>query len=353
MKEKLTIGLCFLLAFLLLPLLAFTGPSRPAVLPEDQAESASPSSLAGTASSSSASENTGAGEEAGEDSFRILDTGSGQVLEIGRMDFLRGAAAAEMPMSFETEALAAQMAASYTYYGRLRQKARQSPDPDLKGADFSADVQNWEKYTTPEQMKERWGDNFDEYYAKLTEAAEKAAGYALTYDGEWIDATYYAISAGVTENSRDIWGGNLPYLTAVASPGDTLAAGYRTKAEFSSEELKEALLSSFSELSFSDSPASWIGETVRSDSGSVLTISVCGTELPGGKFRSALGLRSQNFTVSFQEDSFVFTVLGYGHGVGMSQTGAQYMAKQGATFQEILYWYYPGAQLTAVDEKKA
>ena len=100
------------------------------------------------------------------------------------MDFLKGSAAAEMPLSFEIDALAAQAVAAYTYYGRIRDKNRADPDENLKGADFSADVSKWEKYATKEQMQERWGDNFDAYYEKLTQAAEKANGYVLTYEGE-------------------------------------------------------------------------------------------------------------------------------------------------------------------------
>ncbi len=339
MKEKCILGISFFLALLLLPLLALSVPRQPSLSSSESSSRDEP------ASSQESSAPAGEGTE---DVFRILDTSTDTVLEVNRMDFLRGAAAAEMPLSFETQALCAQMVASYTYYGRLRENARKNPDPALKGADFSANIQNWEKYTTKEQMEERWGDQFSEYFEKLTQAAEEVQGLALTYEGEWIDATYYAISAGTTENAKDIWGGDLPYLTAVASPGDALAPGYRTTEVFSSQELQEALSASFSDLSFSQSPEEWLGDMTRSASGSVLSAEVCGQTLPGEQLRWALGLRSQNFTVRFQEDSFTFTVLGYGHGVGMSQTGAQQMAKQGASFREILSWYYPGTRLSPV-----
>lgn len=370
MKEKVALGLVFLLLMTLLPTLAFCGASSP------QAQEPAPSASSvdftsqNAGSEASGSDKTNSSSPAGTDNgksepetssnlpsdtasgssdiFKILDTSTGNILEVPRMDFLKGSAAAEMPLSFEIDALAAQAVAAYTYYGRIRDKNRADPDENLKGADFSADVSKWEKYATKEQMQERWGDNFDAYYEKLTQAAEKANGYVLTYEGELIDATYYAISAGVTESSKDIWGGDLPYLTQVASPGDELAAGFLTTETFSSDDLKKALSAAFPELSFPDSPRDWFGKLTRSSSGSVTKAVVCGKELEGGKLRSALGLRSQNFTVSQKDDTFTFSVKGYGHGVGMSQTGAQYMAKQGSDFKEILSWYYPGAKLAKI-----
>ena len=360
MKEKIVLFLTFVFLMALLPVLAFCGGAS-----GQSASSASTSFAAQSEETQKNEQHTSQTEktptskteekpisnseqltsEGSDDIFRILDTSSGNILEVSRMDFLRGAAAAEMPLSFETEALAAQAVASYTYYGRLREKNRAEPDDSLKGADFSADISKWEKYATKEQMQERWGENFDAYYEKLTQAAEKANGYVLTYNGELIDATYYAISAGVTESSKDIWGGDLPYLTQVASPGDELAAGFLTTERFTAEDLKNALSASFPDLSFPESPEDWFGKLTRSSSGSVTKAVVCGKEVDGGELRSALGLRSQNFTLSQKDETFTFSVKGYGHGVGMSQTGAQYMAKQGSDFKEILSWYYPGAKL--------
>lgn len=368
MKEKIALCLAFLLLTALLPALAFCGASsetKPSSASssasqesgqKDEASAASEAESSKRQESSKSEKGNASGPSgqpsetaAGKDDiFKILDTSTDSILEVSRMDFLRGAAAAEMPLSFETEALAAQAVAAYTYYGRLREKNRDKPDENLKGADFSADISKWEKYATKEQMQERWGDNFDAYYEKLTQAAEKADGYVLTYEGELIDATYYAISAGVTESSKDIWGGELPYLTQVASPGDELAAGFLTTETFSSEDLKKALSASFPSLSFPESPGDWFGKLTRSSSGSVTKAEVCGQELEGGELRSALGLRSQNFTVSQKDGSFTFSVKGYGHGVGMSQTGAQYMAKQGSDFKAILSWYYPGAKLAKI-----
>ena len=282
------------------------------------------------------------------DDFAILDTSTGNVIHVSRLEFLRGGAAAEIPPSYELEAIKAQAAAAYTYYARLREQQEQSPDPALKGADFSANLSIGEKYVTPELMKSRYGDRYEEYYAKLDEAAHAVNGLVLRSGGELIDAVFYAISAGVTESSADIWGGERSYLVPVASPGDCYAAGYRTSAVFSAEELKTALLSVDASLAFGDDPAAWLTDLQRTGSGSVLSLNVGGVSMDGGKFRSALGLRSQNFTFTFADNSFTFTVCGYGHGVGMSQVGAQYMAEQGASWEDILHWYYPGISIEAL-----
>ncbi len=324
---------CILAALMfLIPLFAMGGGGAPAEGEEPPPQSLAPQPAA---------------EDVPAD-FRILDTSTGQVAEVSRLDFLRGAAAAEVSPAWEPEALKAQAAAAYTYYARLREQQRADPDPALKGADFEADLSIGEKYVTPELMQTRYGSRYEEYLEKLTQAAQAVSGLVLKSGGQLIDATFYAISSGVTESSADIWGGERSYLVPVASPGDMYAAGYQTTAVFSQEELKQALLQKDGSLSFSGDASGWITDLARTDSGSVTSLLVCGKEMSGDVFRSALGLRSQNFAVSQGEGAFTFTVKGYGHGVGMSQVGAQYMARQGASWQEILLWYYPGASIEAL-----
>ena len=281
------------------------------------------------------------------DSFKILDKQSGEVLTVGGKDFVCGAVAAEMSPNAGQEALKAQAVASYTYYGRLREKARKSADSSLKGADFEADTKNWQLYVTEDGMREKWGDNFDAYRKKIASAADAVYGQTLTCGGELIDATYYAISSGNTESSEDIWGGVRSYLVPVASPGDVFAGGYKTSASFSQDEFSSRILKVSPSSSFSGEASSWVGKIERTKSGSVKSIAIGGQDVAGSLVRSALGLRSSDFTVDFKDGAFLFTVKGYGHGVGMSQAGAQYMAKQGAGYKEILSWYYPTAELTA------
>lgn len=275
------------------------------------------------------------------DSFRILDESTQQVLNVSDADFLYGAIVTEMGPASEPEALKAQAVAAYTYYSRLRKQA-QEKNAD---SDFTADPQNWKVYVTIEQMQQRWGDQFQGYYDKLTSVVSDVAGKVLESDGELIDATYYAISSGKTESSEDVWGGKLDYLVPVASPGDMLANGYQTTVTLSAEEFKNAVLKVLPKADFSGDPYTWVGNAQRTNSGTVETIAIGGKEMKGDAARSAFGLRSANFTVSYLDGVFSFLVKGYGHGVGMSQTGAQFMAEHGATYEEILAWYYPNTTL--------
>ena len=278
-------------------------------------------------------------------SFRILDTGTKRVVTVEDREFVRGSVAAEMSPLAQTEALRAQAVACYTYYGRLREASRKKPDSSLNGADFSADLQNGQGYATEEVRKKRWGGRYDEYAKELSGAVDSVSGQVLRSGGELIDATFYAISSGNTENSADVWGGTRPYLVSVASPGDRFAGGYQTTVVLTQEKMKERILAAAPGADLSGDPTKWVGSAVRTPAGSVKTVTLGGKSVTGGQARSAFGLRSSDFSVGFSGGNFTFTVRGYGHNVGMSQAGAQYMAKEGADYQQILSWYYPNTTL--------
>lgn len=273
--------------------------------------------------------------------FKLLDKSSGNVLEVDDKEFLYGAVVCEMLPSFEIEALKAQAVAAYTYFCRERNAIRKNPREELKGADFEVDIDNWKYYTTKEKMISRWGDNFETYYDKITKAVDSVAGEIIkAEDGEPILAAYHAISSGNTERSADVFGGDVYYLDAVASPGDLFAPNYQTKVEMSIDEFKNTLISNWQDIELGDDPSQWVGGIERTKSGMVKNVSIGNKVLTGSEIRSAFSLRSADFEISISEDKFIFTVKGYGHGVGMSQYGAEYMAKQGASYSEILNWYY-------------
>lgn len=279
--------------------------------------------------------------------FKILDASSGKVLEVDDRSFLYGAIASELSPSAPAEALKAQGVAAYTYYSRLREQQRLKPNSALNGADFSADTQNWQIYVSKEQMQSRWGTEFESNYKKLTQAADAVYGQVLKSGGELIDATYFAISAGQTEASVDIWGGQRTYLVSVASPGDVFAGGFQTTVALTADQFKAAALKAALKANLSGDPSTWVGEIKRTAAGSVTSMTVGGASITGNGARTAFGLRSANFTVSYANGSFLFLVKGYGHGVGMSQAGAEYMANQGSDYRQILAWYYPNTTLAA------
>lgn len=281
----------------------------------------------------------------GEAFFQILDQTTGQVVEVPVRDYVRGAVAAEMPVEFHLEALKAQAVAAHTYALHHHMVQQTSPDPLLEGADFEADPSNFKVYITEAQAKDFYGEQADFYWAKICEAADSVLDYVVTYEEEPIVAAYHAISAGQTEDASNVWIGSAPYLQPTESEGDLLAPDYQTQYTISADELQTELMHAYPELVLSEDPAGWFGGEERSESGYVTDIEIGDQIIHGKELREILGLRSHHFTVSYQNGIFLFDVYGYGHGVGLSQYGADFLARQGYTFEQILNKYYTDAAI--------
>lgn len=277
--------------------------------------------------------------------FRLLDRSTGKIMELSEEEYVLGALAAEMPPTFHPEALKAQAVAAYTYALRCRDDQAENPDPELLGADLSVNPSGWEGYVTEQQARERFGENFELYWGRIRDAAEEAGNLVLLYDGEPIAAAYHAISAGSTEGAENVWSRALDYLVPVESPGDLLAPDYETVVTFSTEQTENILKAAYPGIILPGDRRDWIRVVSRSQSGYVLTADAGDIQVSGQDLRTLFGLRSSCFTVSYTLDTFTFTVKGYGHGVGLSQYGADYMARQGSSFREILAHYYSGAEL--------
>ena len=285
-----------------------------------------------------------AGEPAGApDSVAVLQAASGNVVEMDTADYLVGCVAAEMAAQSEPEALKAQAVAAYTNVRRLQAG---EDDPALLGADISDDPARHQGYLDENARREKWGANFDVYEEKLRAAVEAVFGQALTYDGAYITAAYCALCPGRTESAETVWGADVPYLQSVTSPGDRLSPDFTSSTALTADEVREKL-SAQSGITLPDDPAAWITGLTLSENGTgvVASVTVGGKAMTGQQFRTLLGLRSPAFTVSFADGRFTFTCTGNGHGVGMSQYGADYMARQGADYREILSHYYPGTTL--------
>ncbi len=278
--------------------------------------------------------------------FKVLDKSGNKVVSLTLKDFTLGAVATEMPITFEPEALKAQAVAAYTYFSSLKEKHSQNPNPNLKDADFEIDSANWQYYVSKEQMRERWGENFDFYYEKLSQAVEPVLGQSLKQNGHYIEALYHSISSGNTEDIVDVFGGNCSYLRSVPSPGDLLAPGYLSSKEISLEELKSTAKNKWPGISFDENPQDLIKIIKKTDSSMVLEAKIGEKSVTGREIRDLFSLRSANFDVNIHNEKVEFLVRGYGHGVGMSQYGAQNMAKQGADYKQILAWYYPETELS-------
>ncbi len=260
----------------------------------------------------------------------------GDVIEYTVNDYIFGVVAAEMPALYEEEALKAQTVAAYTF-ACYKKETDKNQDYDI-----SAEAETAQCFITRQEAATRWGEKAQEYTSKLDSCISSVLGETLTYENKIIFAAYHAISPGVTNSCLDVWGKDLPYLQSVNSSDDCLADNYLTEVTFTTDEIAEKL------KSFNDAagePQDYFTDLNKSNNGYVKTLKYCGKEITGSEIRSALNLRSCNFEITFSDNLFKFTVKGYGHGVGMSQTGANAMAKKGYNYQEILLYYYPQTKL--------
>lgn len=279
------------------------------------------------------------------DNFIILHTASGQTSELTAEEYVTGAVLAEMPASFHTEALKAQAVACYTYADRIRSKELISPTPELKGAYISDDYEKYQAFFDENAARNFYKDGYDEAYSRVNSAVKAVLGEKIEYNGEPVIAAFHAFSSGKTESALNIWGKEIEYLVPVDSISDKDVADYEQTAEFTPKEVS-ARLSVLYGCEFDENkPETWFSSPERSSSGTVLSISAGSSELTGMQVREALSLRSAVFDVVFDGEKFVFTTKGYGHGVGMSQRGAEAMAQNGAVYSEILLHYYPGTEI--------
>lgn len=299
------------------------GPSSIAKVPEPESSGVSPPPEPESSAAPTVPPET--------DSFTLYDSATDKTLTVSGREFLISDLACEMDLHAPVEALKAQAVAAYTYYSRMREG----------GGEIPCDSGKWLVYVPEEVMRERWGEDYEEYRQILEGVVDEVCGQTLTYDGELILASYFAISPGSTESVQNVWAEDAdkehPYLRAVASPGDMFSDGYLSFAQFSIEELESALgVENFD-------PEECFAE--YTPSGTALAVTAGDKEFTGQEVRAALGLRSAAFTFEPIDGGLRFTVRGWGHGVGLSQAGAVFMAKAGAGYREILEHYYPGAEL--------
>ncbi len=265
------------------------------------------------------------------------------VQEMDADQYLWGVVAAEMPASFELEALKAQAVAARTY--ALEKAAYAVSKHGDSGADVCGDHTCCQAYIAPEKAAANWGDNAALYTQKITQAIAGTEGKVMYYDGALVNAVFHSSSGTATQGAVEVWGGSVPYLVGVPSPEGDEVPNYRTDLVLTPQEFKTIFLQAYPEAVLEGDPASWFGAIAPTSSGAVGQITVGGVTLSGTKMRSLYYLRSANFTVEANAQQIAIHVTGYGHGVGMSQYGANAMATEGKTYEEILTWYYTGVTL--------
>lgn len=253
---------------------------------------------------------------------------NGSIINLNMTDYLIGVVSSEMPASFNLEALKAQSVLARTYALKAKQTGKKLTD-----------TVSTQSYIDIDQMKNKWENSFNTYYNKIKNAVENTNGEYLSYNGNYIEALYHSTNNGKTESSLDVFGNYYPYLISVSSEYDKNASSYLRTISMPLDTISNKLGLSLN----NDSVISILSYT---DGGNIKEININGNNFSGKKVRELLGLRSADFDISISDNNANITTRGYGHGVGMSQYGANGMANAGYSYKDILSHYYPGATLT-------
>lgn len=282
-------------------------------------------------------------EQEKEEIVKVMATKSGNIISMTEFEYVVGCVASEVPATYHEEALKAQAIAAYTNLIRLKQ----NPDSTLNGADITDSPKTHQGYFSKAQREEKWGDNCEKNEKKIEAVVKEIQGIVMTYDDEPIVAAYSAICPGRTESAEVIWGSEIPYLKSIVSSGDKLSPDYSSTLVLTKEQFKE-IAEQDKEIKLSDDAENWISEIEysKNNTGVVTKIKIGSKEFSGNKARNLFSLKSPAFTVKYKNGNFTFEVSGYGHCVGMSQYGADYMARCGSDYKEILKHYYHGIEFT-------
>ena len=275
--------------------------------------------------------------------IKLLHKDTEKIEEINLDEYLYGVVSAEMPASFEEEALKAQavVARTYTIYKIVNNDGKHDE------ADICDDSTCCQAWISKEDRLEKWKEEErEEYWNKIVNAVNSTAGKIITYEGEPINAFFHSNSGGTTEAPINVWGGSgYPYLQSVSTSGEDAYSQYSSEAEFTKEEFEEKIKKLHSDFKIDYKEKDCIKIEEYTEGNRVKNVKIGNLELSGVEVRNIFGLRSANFEITIEDDKIKFEVIGYGHGVGMSQTGADSLAKQGKNYEEIITHFYTGVKI--------
>ena len=274
----------------------------------------------------------------------VYNSSTNKIEEMDIETFLYGVLSAEMSSDFSEEALKAQAVAARTY---IIYKKENNMTQGHKGADICTDSNHCQAYFSYNELKKNKGEDWiKESYPKIKKAVDDTKGHILTYDEKAILPLYFSTSSGKTENCEEVFSSQYPYLKSVSSPYEEQSPRYYTETKISKYKFVNALNKSYSNISLSvDNLINQIKVLERTNAGSVKTIQIGDKKISGRNIRTLFGLNSSNFDIGFENDTVVFKVKGYGHGVGMSQWGAEGMAQKNYKYYDILCHYYTGIEI--------
>ncbi len=333
MKKVFIYFFVFLLVFFLLPAL-LTKKNVEAKVPENNVED----SIEQVSDNEYDYKNYG--------TIKLLHSDTGEVEEVPLDTYLCNVVSAEMPVDFELEALKAQavVARTYTIY-----KIQNKKHDNAGICDDSSCCQAW---LSKEERFARWDEEKRESnWAKIEQCVNETKGKIITYNGTPINAFFHSNSGGTTELPVNVWGGgtNLPYLQVIETAGEEGYSQYQSEAIFTQDELIEKLKSKYEDITIDFNNNDDLKILDYTDSGRVKTVKFGNHELSGTETRSLFDLRSTNFEIIKEDGNVKFSVKGYGHGVGMSQTGANSLAKEGKNYEDIIKHFYVGVEISDVN----
>ncbi|SDK14773.1 stage II sporulation protein D [Sediminibacillus albus] len=273
-------------------------------------------------------------------SVKVFRSETEEVETVPLESYVTNVVASEMPAEFELEALKAQALAARTY---IVNHLTAEPDENPQGADVTDTVQH-QVYKNDKELREAWGSDYTWKMNKILEAVAGTKGEIVTYDDQPITPAFFSTSNGYTEDSEKYWEGELPYLRSVASPWDKESPKFMDQKIFTVGEVEQALGVSF------DPASAAVADIERTASHRVASITIGGKSFSGREVREKLNLRSSDFELEQKKNHLIFTTKGYGHGIGMSQYGANGMAKEGKNYKEILQYYYQGADIEEIGQ---
>lgn len=275
--------------------------------------------------------------------IKLYHTKTGEIEEIPIDEYLYGVVSSEMPVKYEIEALKAQavVARTYTIYQITHSKGKHN------NADICDNYACCQAWISKEDRFAKWDElDAENNWKKIVNAVNSTQGKVITYNGDVIDAFFHSNSGGITETASNVWGGqNFPYLKSVETSGEDEYSEYNSEVELSKDELTNKLKEKHSEIEINYEENDVIKIIEFTESGRVKKIKFGNVEIAGTEARTILGLKSTNFNFEIRNNSVVFFVKGYGHGVGMSQTGADSLAKQGAGYEEIIKHFYSNVEI--------
>lgn len=275
--------------------------------------------------------------------IKLLHSDSSQIEELPLDEYLYGVVSAEMPASFETEALKAQavVARTYTIYKIQNNSGKH------EGADICDDSTCCQAWISKEDRLSKWEESSRKNnWNKIVNAVDSTKGKIITYEGKPINAFFHSNSGGKTETTINVWGGDgYPYLQSVATSGEDAYTQYQSEVTLTKQTFIDKIKEQHEDFEIDFSSSDCIQILEYTDGNRVKKIKIGNIELSGVEVRTILGLKSANFEIKVNEDNVIISVKGYGHGVGMSQTGADSMAKQGSNFEEIIKHFYTGVEI--------